>query len=206
MYFLSDVDAAKRSASLLTGSVEAGKMTLYDIVSGHVKGAGEAHGRAQFYPFHRALIYQWESTLASNGWSGGAVYWDWSAVSQNWWESDVFRYFGSTTRPGDNCITDGPFGIGKYQVSPDPAFGSYARKYQDGDQNCLRRCGLNYALDSPEAITNLHLQARNFDEFRGNDQMGYHANGHMTIGGTCDMGMCNFCSNLFSLFFLSSKS
>jgi hypothetical protein len=183
-----DVAAAKASASYLTGSVEPGKMSWYDLVADHVRGAGVAHGNAQFYPFHRVMIFLWEATLVSNGWDGGAVYWDWSAVSQNWWQADVFTHFGSTSRPGDNCLTDGQFAIGEYFVSPNPAFGSFARNYTGGDEGCLRRCGPHDPLDSPEAIAEAHLKASSYNEFRGNDGVGYHANGHLTIGGGCDMG------------------
>jgi hypothetical protein len=188
--FLTDVAAAKASASSLTGSLEPGKMSLYDLVSNHVKGAGVAHGNAQFYPFHRYMMYLWETTLAANGWAGGAVYWDWSAVSQNWWQSDVFNYFGSSSRPADNCVIDGPFAMGQYAVSPNPAFGSFARNYPGGDEKCLRRCYSNTStLDTPESIAKNTLEKGSYNDFRGDDFAGYHGFGHTVIGGSCDLGL-----------------
>lgn len=187
------VAAAKASATSLTGKVGPGIMSLYDFVADHTQAAGVSHGNAQFYPFHRSMMYLWETTLTANGWTGGAVYWDWSVVSQNWWQADVFQYLGSTSRPDDNCVTDGQFSIGKYQVSPNPAFGSFARNYTSGDRNCLRRCGSQSALDTPEAIADAHFKATDYNSFRGNDFTGYHANGHLIIGGNCDMG--NFFSS-----------
>lgn len=187
------VAAVKASAKTITGTVAPGKMSLYDFVADHTQVGGVTHGNAQFYPFHRAMLYLWETTLAANGWTGGLVYWDWSAVSQNWWNADIFNYFGKTSRPEDNCLMDGEFSIGKYNVSPNPAFGSFARLYTGGDRNCLRRCGSKNALDNPESIASVHLVGTSYSGFRQNDAAGYHANGHITIGGSCDMG--NFFSS-----------
>lgn len=189
------VAAAKASAKSLTGSLRPGEMSLYDFVADHTQAAGVTHGNAQFYPFHRAMLYLWETTLAANGWTGGVVYWDWSAVSQNWWQADVFKYFGAKSRSSDNCVVDGQFAIGLYKVSPNPAFGSFARDLKGGDTSCLRRCGYpGTTLDTPEAIAATNLRARDYSQFRGDDSTGYHANAHIYIGGEkCDMG--NFFSS-----------
>ena len=139
----TDVAAVKAPASMTS---------LHEFVADHSQQAHWVHGNAQFYPFHRAMLHLYEKTLAANGWPGGLVYWDWSAVSQNWWDSDIFNYFGRATRPEDNCLMDGQFAAGIYQVSPSPAFGSYERNYsgmdRGNDPTCLRRCGLTgYLLD-----------------------------------------------------------
>lgn len=171
----------------------ASMTSLHEFVADHSQQAHWVHGNAQFYPFHRAMLHLYEKTLAANGWPGGLVYWDWSAVSQNWWDSDIFNYFGRATRPEDNCLMDGQFAAGIYQVSPSPAFGSYERNYsgmdRGNDPTCLRRCGLTgYLLDVPEAIAEAQLKATDYNTFRGNDAMGYHANGHIILGGSCEMG------------------
>ncbi|KAJ1559022.1 hypothetical protein HK405_012315, partial [Cladochytrium tenue] len=131
----------KLAARGLTRYLKPSQMGLYDFVSDHTNIANYVHGNAEFYPFHRAMMYLYEQALRSAGWGWGLVYFDWSAVAQNWPSSDVFKYFGGQ---GDSsvwsCVTDGQFARGHYNVSTDPAFGSYARGYSDdGDQTCLRR-------------------------------------------------------------------
>ncbi|KAI9324242.1 hypothetical protein DFJ73DRAFT_873455 [Zopfochytrium polystomum] len=190
----------------LADSTTPGIMGFYDFVKDHVNGAYYAHGVAQFYPFHRAMVYLMEQALLYAGWSGGLVYWDWSAVSQNWWEADVFNYVGEVDgRSSDNCVTQGAFGVNSYSVSPYPSFGAKTRPFSGGSSTCLRRCGyVGSALDDPSSIASAHLMATNYNDFRASDSTGYHANGHITVGGdsdSCDMG--NFyCSPNDPLFYL----
>ncbi|KAJ1556715.1 hypothetical protein HK405_002041, partial [Cladochytrium tenue] len=59
-------------------------------------------------------------------------------------------------------------------------------------------------LDDPGSIASAHLLATTYNDFRGDDTTGYHADGHVIIGGdsnSCDMG--NFyCSPNDPLFYL----
>ncbi|KAI9331883.1 hypothetical protein BDR26DRAFT_869852 [Obelidium mucronatum] len=138
----------------------------------------------------------------------GAPYWDWPAVSQNWWSpeaSDVFTptYFGSvlSTDTTNWCVQDGPFASGRgYKVAVlDPDNEAYSNGIH-ASANCLRRCGeVSSPATSPEDI-NVRYAATTFSAFRGDtatgtdDQqlVGFHSEGHEVIGGhsacTSDMG------------------
>ncbi|KAI9312051.1 hypothetical protein BDR26DRAFT_831188, partial [Obelidium mucronatum] len=161
------------------------RISFYDFVATHTNNAYWAHGNAQFYPYHRAMMWQFDRALQSVGWSQGLVYWDWSAMSQNWWTSDIFsaKYFGAVrSNDPDNCVVDGAFAKDKYQV---------------GNPTCLRRCGeVGYAVTDATAITAPLLSATTYTAFRGDDTSNYHAVGHETIGGSnCDMGNPSFSPN-----------
>ncbi|KAI9320280.1 hypothetical protein DFJ73DRAFT_803378 [Zopfochytrium polystomum] len=176
-------------------SYDPSVMGVYDLVAIHTNAAPYVHGVAEFYPFHRGMVFIWEKMLQSAGWSWGAVYFDWSAVSQNWPTSNVFNYFGHQSTGSNPCLRDGLFQWGKYKVSPVPAWGSGAREYDNGgDHWCLRRCGYtDSALDDPLSIAAATLRAKTYSGFRSDDSVGYHANGHIIIGGGCDLG--NFYSS-----------
>ncbi|KAJ1558343.1 hypothetical protein HK405_013891 [Cladochytrium tenue] len=152
------------------------------------------------------MLYLLERSLQLAGWNGGIPYWDWSAVAEDWWDSDVFNYFGEVDgRSSDNCITQGAFAIGEYTVSPYPTFGSSTRPFSGGNTTCLRRCGeKGTTLDEPGAIASAHLMATSYNGFRGDDTTGYHADGHVIPGGdgdSCDLG--NFyCSPNDPIFYL----
>ncbi|KAI9352035.1 hypothetical protein BDR26DRAFT_1003084 [Obelidium mucronatum] len=169
---------AKRPISHQTR--DASKMSYFDFVQTHVQNAIWTHGNAQFYPYHRALMFQFEVAMKSVGWNLGAVYWDWPAMSQNWWTSDVFQYFGaSTSNDPDNCVLDGPFAKSVYTVFP-------GLNRPEGNPTCLRRCArINNALTDAVVITASLALASNYSSFQGDDTSNYHAAGHTTIGGPC---------------------
>jgi tyrosinase len=157
-----------------------------------------AHGNAQFFPYHRGMLRMFELALQSVGWAKGLIYWDWSAESQDWWNSDVFQYLGTHGTDPDNCLSDGYFSLSKFNVSLDPPTGpnEELRSYS-GNPTCLRRCGrIGWALTDAVVIKRLLEQSKTFTEFRGDDRTNYHAIGHIIIGGReCDFGNPSFSPN-----------
>ena len=106
-------------------------------------------------------------------------------------DSDVFKWFGHMGRPSDsNCVKDGYFAKGVYNVSPNPVFGSKGRHYDYGrDKTCLRRCGSPaFPLEDATTLASILFSATTYDEFHDDDGSGYHGQGHVIIGGRCDLG------------------
>ncbi|KAI8615676.1 hypothetical protein BC830DRAFT_1121494 [Chytriomyces sp. MP71] len=176
-------------------------ISYYDFVETHTRNAFWAHGNAQFYPFHRAMMWQWDRALSTVGWNQGSVYWDWPSMSQNWWTSDIFssKYFGAVlSNDPDNCVIDGAFAKGKFKVSSDA---TSTRQRQNvvggGDPTCLRRCGHSgTAVTDATSLTEPILTATTYTAFRGDDTSNYHAVGHETIGGgACDFGNPSYSPN-----------
>ncbi|KAJ3316208.1 hypothetical protein HDU76_001988 [Blyttiomyces sp. JEL0837] len=181
-------------------------MSYYDFVSTHTSLAYWAHNNAQFYPYHRAMLHQWNLALKSAGWMNGPVYWDWTTDSQNIFASDVFssQWFGGGGVGPNNCVKDGQFSADTYQVSPFPATIDIAQAspYDRGfpidnsepyAKTCLRRCWPSpdnpnsaHIAWSPEAlyaaITVSSLS--DYDAFRLiSDGVGWHADLHAAVGG-----------------------
>ncbi|KAJ3071744.1 hypothetical protein HDU98_004875 [Podochytrium sp. JEL0797] len=185
----------------LSGQLEnPATISFYDFVETHTNNAYWAHGNAQFYPYHRAMMHQWDLALQTVGWTSGSVYWDWSAMSQNWWTSDIFssQYFGAVSSSDpDNCVLDGQFAKGKYAVSPNPSSGPNAVRKVSGNPTCLRRCGsVGSAVTDATTITAPLLTATSYVQFHGDDSSNYHAVGHETMGGAnCDFGNPSFSPN-----------
>ncbi|KAI9352030.1 hypothetical protein BDR26DRAFT_850241 [Obelidium mucronatum] len=164
-------------------------MGWHDFVQTHSDQAYWAHGNAQFYPYHRAMVWQFELALVSTGiWPSnlGVPYFDWSAVSQNWWTHDIFtdQYFGeiSSSDP-DRCVLTGAFSKSKYQVPQNDR-----NRVVTGDQKCLRRNAQRSPLTDAVTITQ-SLAATSFVTFTSQapgvyyDSTNYHADGHGVLGG-----------------------
>ncbi|KAJ3022797.1 UNVERIFIED_CONTAM: hypothetical protein HDU68_008937 [Siphonaria sp. JEL0065] len=199
----SDVNAIfALSKRPLSGQLQdPSRVSFYDFVVTHTNNAYWAHGNAQFYPYHRAMTWQFDLALQSVGWTNGLVYWDWPAMSQNWWTSDIFssKYFGAVrSSDPDNCVLDGAFSKDKYEVSKNPPTNPITgpRKFS-GNPTCLRRCGeIGSAVTDATVVTQPLLSATTYSAFRGDDTSNYHAVGHETIGGSnCDMGNPSFSPN-----------
>ncbi|TPX71631.1 hypothetical protein CcCBS67573_g06101 [Chytriomyces confervae] len=186
---------AKRPVSGQTS--DPSTMSWHDFVQTHSRNAFWAHGNAQFYPYHRAMMWQFEEAIISTGlWpsSTGVPYFDWSAMSQNWWTSDIFsdQYFGSATSThADSCVTNGAFRRGVYNVAADL---DNHRGVTSGDLTCLRRNAPPAALTDATTITsslnaNSYLQFTSQDPNHYYDETNYHADGHGVLGGggTSDM-------------------
>jgi tyrosinase len=56
-------------------------MSYGDFVINHDTFAWYTHGTAQFYPYHRMLVWMFEQALQSTGYSGAQPYIDWSTHS-----------------------------------------------------------------------------------------------------------------------------
>ncbi|ORY52890.1 Di-copper centre-containing protein [Rhizoclosmatium globosum] len=177
-------------------------MNIADFVNCHSRAAPWVHGSADFYPYHRAMMWKFEQAMNSVGWPGGIVYFDWPAVNQNWWTTDIFSkdYFGAaSSNDPNNCVLDGQFAKGKYNVAQlDADIASY-RPFTSSE-TCLRRCGyVGAAMTSPDEL-NARYSATLYSKFRGDIMTGdlrnddyqfYHASGHVTMGGDgqkCDLG------------------
>ncbi|KAJ3108048.1 hypothetical protein HDU97_002283 [Phlyctochytrium planicorne] len=190
---------AKRPLSRQTS--DPNTISLGDFVATHTASAYWAHANAQFFVYHRGMIAMFERALATVGWQG-AVYFDWAAVSQDWRNSDVFRYLGTQSPNGnadanslrnkdDVCLKDGAFAVGQYVVSQDPPTGpGQIRGYTVGNPQCLRRCGnTGSALVDATTLNSIYELATDYTSFRGDDSTNFHAIGHITMGGAnCDMG------------------
>ncbi|KAJ3026987.1 UNVERIFIED_CONTAM: hypothetical protein HDU68_004688 [Siphonaria sp. JEL0065] len=174
-------------------------MSWADFTITHSHNSYWAHGNAQFYPYHRAMLWQFEVALHSTGlWPAnmGTPYFDWSAMSQNWWTSDIFspQYFGSINNAADSvnhCVVDGAFKKGVFQVAPDA---DNHRSVTGSDTTCLRRTAQQAALTDATTITQ-SLSATSFVTFTADsanhyyDETNYHAAGHGVLGGGgSDMG------------------
>ncbi|KAI8836346.1 hypothetical protein BC829DRAFT_54559 [Chytridium lagenaria] len=175
------------------------KITNHNL--SHINNAFWAHANAQFYVYHRAMLAKLEAALVTVGWTKGLVYWDWSSVSQNWWEHDIFRYFGTQGTGSDRCLRDGEFSVGKYRVSNDGAIREQRTGYP-GD-GCLRRCGSpGQAVTDSTVLRGIFELATDFTGFRGDDTRNFHAVGHIVMGGTeCDLGNFYFSPNDPMFFF-----
>ncbi|KAJ3259018.1 hypothetical protein HDU77_002009 [Chytriomyces hyalinus] len=178
-------------------------MAWHDFVIGHSNNAFWAHGNAQFYPYHRAMLWQFENALISTGlWPSnkGIPYFDWSAMSQNWWTSDIFSgaYFGSavSTDP-DTCVVNGAFSKNAYSVAPDE-HGRRNKYASSGDAKCLRRNGqVGSALNDATSLAE-HLSSPSYVSFTCQtpvsgeayyDETNFHSTGHGVLGGpNSDLG------------------
>ncbi|KAI9352031.1 hypothetical protein BDR26DRAFT_850243 [Obelidium mucronatum] len=162
------------------------RMAWHDFVQTHSKEAFWTHGNAQFYPYHRAMMWQFELAIISTGiWPSdmGVPYFDWPAMSQNWWTSDIFsdRHFGAiNSRDPNHCVLTGAFSKDKFRVAPDPD----RHRVVTGDQTCLRRNAQQTALVDASVIAR-SLSPTTYSDFTGHnlDESNFHASGHGWLGG-----------------------
>ncbi|KAJ3130422.1 hypothetical protein HK100_008046 [Physocladia obscura] len=144
---------------------DAATISLKDFTNFHARASPWAHGSAEFYPYHRAMVYVFEQAMQTAGWSGGVVYWDWPAINTNWWTSDVLSstYFGSpTSSDPNNCVIDGVLLPGWTRIS------SYAPgMHTTAVTQCLGRCSdVGSATTAPPDI-NARYSALTYAAFRG---------------------------------------
>ncbi|KAJ3209033.1 hypothetical protein HDU82_001507 [Entophlyctis luteolus] len=178
-------------------------ISLLDFTNLHARASPWAHGSAEFYPYHRAMMWKFEQAMQSAGWIGGVPYWDWPAMNTNWWSSDLFTasYIGEAkSSSASYCVTQGQFGQSSYHVAVlDPDVTSYANGLHQGSSpQCLIRCGeVGSAATYPDEI-NSRYSATTYADFRGDshsddDFTGYHASGHEIVGGysACNGDMAN---------------
>ncbi|KAI8615680.1 hypothetical protein BC830DRAFT_1185877 [Chytriomyces sp. MP71] len=183
-YVQAVADLAARPAS--GQYADPSRMGWHDFVITHSRNAYWAHGNAQFYPYHRAMMWQYEEAIISTGkWpsSMGVPFFDWTAMSQNWWTSDIFTpsNFGAiTSSDTDRCVLDGVFAKGKYNVAPD----ADGHRIVAGNPTCLRRNANKSPLPDAVMVSD-GLRPTTYTEFTGFnlDESNFHASGHGTFGG-----------------------
>ncbi|ORY49898.1 Di-copper centre-containing protein [Rhizoclosmatium globosum] len=154
-------------------------MSAHDFTSTHVLNVHWAHMNAEFLVFHRAMLWRYEQALATVGWTGGLIYFDEAGYRSNWASRDIFsdRYFGGEGTDGQ-CLTGGQFS----QASGYQVLG------EGGTFQCLQRCGdPGNLFFSPDQINGM-LMATSYPGINDNDSSNFHANGHITVGGSCDVG------------------
>ncbi|KAI9362115.1 hypothetical protein DFJ73DRAFT_13247 [Zopfochytrium polystomum] len=210
---LSDSDKASYIAAVkkliarpISGQyTDPSKISYYDFTITHADLAYWAHNNVQFFAYHRAMVHIWDLAMQSVGWTGGALYWDWTKDSQDLYQSSVFdaKYFGTGGQGPNNCVKDGAFSYDQYSVSPHPETVDYstATPYQRGVKldtsesyaaTCLRRCNpspdptVKDTTWSAEGLVNAMSSAA-ISDFTGFDlafdSNGPHAVIHSWVGG-----------------------
>ncbi|KAI9362116.1 hypothetical protein DFJ73DRAFT_13211 [Zopfochytrium polystomum] len=183
-------------------------LSLGDITATHTKYAYWAHGNAQFFPYHRALLWNFEQALATVGWTQGVVYFDWALYGQSWTKNDLFsaQYGGTWTTSKSDCLADGLFKKGAYSVSTDPPSGPGLQRDVTGDLTCLRRNSMTgSALLDPLSLLPWYASSGTYSNFQhaGNsdDTFNWHATVHGVWGGDGDMGNPYYSPNDFLFYF-----
>ncbi|KAJ3312885.1 hypothetical protein HDU76_002775, partial [Blyttiomyces sp. JEL0837] len=167
---------------------DVNKISYYDFTATHTANAYWAHVNQQFLVYHRAMLWTMDKALETVNWYGGMVYFDWSAKSQNWQNSDLFDYFGPVQGNGspNYCVLD-------FKASND-SYSSGPGKPRDGKPACLQRLGGGVFVDAT-TINTIYNTATNFVMMQGHDESNYHATGHGVFGGGGDMGNPYFSPN-----------
>ncbi|KAI8869987.1 Di-copper centre-containing protein, partial [Ramicandelaber brevisporus] len=145
----------------------------------HVWFAGQIHGYASFFPFHRQMLRDWEQTLqrVSGDPSVFQPYWDWTQDSQNPSASRVLStsLFGGNSNGG--CANIPNLG-GQWPVFWD---GNYQVR-----QRCLQRNFDNNAMraySSKSAIQTIMRSTNSFEQFAPAIEGSPHGMIHVSIGG-----------------------
>ncbi|KAI9338667.1 hypothetical protein DFJ73DRAFT_798170 [Zopfochytrium polystomum] len=184
-------------------------LSLGDFTATHSAKAFYAHGNAQFFPYHRAMLWNFDQALQTVGWDTGPVYFDWALYSQSWDKSDLFSsaYAGTWTSSAADCLADGPFKRGDYNISLNPPTatakidGTYVTRVYNGDPTCLRRNShVGSALNDPVSLLLWYATAGTYSDFRGangvDDGLNWHSTVHETFGGDGDMANQYFSPNV----------
>ncbi|KAI9358651.1 hypothetical protein DFJ73DRAFT_957722 [Zopfochytrium polystomum] len=183
-------------------------LSLGDFTATHSAKAFYAHGNAQFFPYHRAMLWNFDQALQTVGWKIGPVYFDWALYSQSWDKSDLFSsaYAGTWTSSAADCLADGPFKRGDYNVSLNPPTATasientYVTRVYNGDSTCLRRNShVGSALNDPVSLLLWYGTAGTYSDFRSasgvDDRFNWHSTVHETFGGDGDMANPYFSPN-----------
>lgn len=152
------------------------------------------HERDHFLPWHRWYVLQYENLLRRIDCTVTVPYWDWSVVSQTPWRggaSDLwFRgnsgFGGNGQRSSSQCVTNGPFRRGAWNVVPSAGRG------------CLRRQFIGNPPDTVAVAGVLRIRAPDFDSFEISLRINLHDTVHCLIGGH----MCSFNSAVSPEFIL----
>ncbi|KAJ3114177.1 hypothetical protein HDU96_002443 [Phlyctochytrium bullatum] len=161
-------------------------MNFRDFVRLHAAAAYYVHGTAQFYPFHRALMWAWERAINSAGYGDGIPYWDWSVDAAAFQNAAVFgpNAFGTTGTLDSPCLPDGMQGRSQFSAV---SFSDVYERFDCTDRPncCLRRVRL--ADNSPtwpsEGVASSLDGANSYEEFRAASENTWHSNVHWNVGG-----------------------
>ncbi|KAI8847826.1 hypothetical protein BC829DRAFT_230186 [Chytridium lagenaria] len=164
-------------------------MSFNDFVQLHTSAAYFVHATAQFYPFHRAMVWAWERALRSTSsrYSDITVpYWEWSLDSQDFQRASVFNpnTFGTTGTLERPCLPDGFQREGQFFAASFPDI--YDRFDCNGPRCCLRRVMQPGGLHDPTLITNNLNGAATYNDFRGVSEDVWHSTVHFLAGGNVD--------------------
>ncbi|KAI8615297.1 hypothetical protein BC830DRAFT_310774 [Chytriomyces sp. MP71] len=191
--------AAKPDSNQFTVATQ---MSWHDFVVAHSDNVFWAHGNAEFYPFHRAMVWMFEEAIMATGrlpTGMGVPYFDWSVRSQTWASSNIFSAaaFGApNSGDPDGCVLDGAFAKGRYNVA---SAGSTTqnRNIMTGDLTCLRRAANKEATLDAKFLQQ-ELSASSYVQFTSQDPVNpsgdyssntyfdsfdFHGSGHIALGG-----------------------
>ncbi|KAF8683253.1 Common central domain of tyrosinase [Rhizoctonia solani] len=183
--------------------------TLYDdFATVHMMLADRIHFVAQFLPWHRWFVHAYEGALKECGYTGSAVYWDWTRdAGPNVVNSPIFdpvTGFGGT---GTNITERSPVATGPFVNFTVVTYADYfgGGKYYDRphflERNFISmptRNGTVVVVPASEdgtmlserytetMMNNIVNNGQDFESFRGPFEGIPHAAIHDTIGG--DMG------------------
>ncbi|KAJ3114178.1 hypothetical protein HDU96_002444 [Phlyctochytrium bullatum] len=158
-------------------------MSFSDFVQLHAQAAYYVHATAQFYPFHRTMMWAWEQAINSAGYSDGVPYWDWSVDSQSFQNALIFgaNAFGTSGTQENPCLPDGVQGTGQFSALSIP---DYTRFDCSGTDCCLRRVRMDgSATNPPELISATLDEVQSYFDFRNKSENNWHSNVHFVVGG-----------------------
>ncbi|KAI8865748.1 Di-copper centre-containing protein [Ramicandelaber brevisporus] len=142
----------------------------------HAANLRNVHNHAQFLPWHRFFIWDFERLLRTVNRDIALPYWDWTKDSQDASSSLLLTgfLFGSDGNPDNNrCVDDSVFGVWKMRTSSAPCL---QRKY---DKSQYMWNNLN-VLASMQAFPT-------YAEYNHGIEISAHGTAHLYLGG--DMSM-----------------
>ncbi|KAJ3106067.1 hypothetical protein HDU97_007070 [Phlyctochytrium planicorne] len=164
-------------------------MSFRDFTALHAQAAPYVHSTAQFYPFHRVMMWAWDQAIISAGGpADGSPEWDWSmeaAMLANVGDEDKkLLQFQS----GSSIFATDTFGKSGTSQSPCVKGGVFANyvPYQEvrpWNDKCLRRINSKGWFYTPNHINEVIRSSSTYDQFRGDSEGAWHSSNHFLIGG-----------------------
>ncbi|KAI8868493.1 Di-copper centre-containing protein, partial [Ramicandelaber brevisporus] len=151
----------------------------------HVYFAGQIHGYAPFFPFHRQFLRDWEQTLqrVANDNTIYQPFWDWALDASNPQGSPIFTSNWLSGNSNGGCASIPSLG-GQWQVLWN---GNYQQQLRCLVRN-FNQAAMN-AYYSQSALQTIFSNSGNFGAFSPAIEGGPHGNVHVSIGGSNgDMG------------------
>ncbi|KAL1916172.1 uncharacterized protein VTP21DRAFT_6176 [Calcarisporiella thermophila] len=144
----------------------------------HLQATRNAHGQAQFFPWHRLFLREFERALQTINPRVTLPYWYWGEDADNPAYSQIFsnQWYGGT----GTCINTGQIAYWNVLYNRDGSARLHCLPRQFNRGNFISPWA------STEVLQNILLTRNTFDEFRTALEGSPHGNVHITIGG--DMG------------------